>query len=751
MRNRLLIVTAALLLASATYTRAQPPPTQPAAAPAAEQLPTGLLDLGFRGTDTTGDLARYERYQDLQSGAFSQIQFDKVTDTYLFQASADNIGYRDQRYRGRYIGANVRFNGSFVGVPLNYGYDTSTPWIESSPNVFTLSTSARQLIESKAAGVVGVPQNAAQLNTASIFRGISNPFGLQQLRETGGFALAYDATTNVAIDMSVASTKKSGQQPLGASFAFNNANELPVTLDNRTNDVTAGMEWVNEKGMMRVAYNGSFFNNNVHDLVWDNPLRLTDTNPYDPSGYSNGNGPAQGRLALAPDNSLNSVSATGLVKMPSHTTVNGTVSFTAMNQNDTLIPWTINPAIANAAVYAQFPGLASLPRNTAEAKVHGINALLNLTSRPNRWVGFTARYRFNDHQNLTPLFDATEYVRFDAVPEETGGETEQFDIRENKVDLDATFNLVRYTSLRVGYGYDTFNRTGRAFSDMADNTFRASLDTVGNQYVTVRGIYTHTQRKGSGFSEDAIEEGGSQPGLRFYDEADRTSDKGTLLFVLNPIEMVDLTFSVAAGKDTYNGPGHDFGLLDNDNTTYTVGINVTPTAVMAFGVNYGRDRYNSNQQSRNANPPPDPSFNDPTRNWTLNNKEMVNNFNAYLDLPKAMEKTNIRFSYDYSDSDNGFLFGGPRIAALAAIGQFLPLPDVTNKWQRATVDVQYFFHPKVGIGVGYWYEKFDVNDFNTINITSDVPRIDYLGEISTGYGNRPYKGNTAFVRLLYMF
>ena len=45
-------------------------------------------------------------------------------------------------------------------------------------------------------------------------------------------------------------------------------------------------------------------------LTWDNPIRATDFNngllppngPYDPSGYSNGNGPAQGRMALAPSN-----------------------------------------------------------------------------------------------------------------------------------------------------------------------------------------------------------------------------------------------------------------------------------------------------------------------------------------------------------------------------------------------------------------------------------------------------------------
>jgi hypothetical protein len=485
--------------------------------------------------------------------------------------------------------------------------------------------------------------------------------------------------------------------------------------------------------------------------VWDNPLRATDTFPYDPSGYSNGNGPAQGRMALAPSNQLNTISGTGLYKLPAHSTINGTLSYTAMSQNEALIPWTINPAIANATVYQQFPELAALPRATAEASVHGMNALVNFTSRPNRLFGLTARYRFNDHRNLTPMFDAREYVRFDAVPEETGGETEQFDIRQNTVDINATFSPFTYTSFRIGYGYDTYNRTGRAFSDMSDNTLRASIDTIGNQYVTVHGIYEYTVRKGSGFSVASIEDGGGQPGLRFYDEADRDRNKGTLVFVVNPIEMIDVTFSTSLAKDEYKGEGHEFGLLDNTNYSFNVGVNVNPAERVGFGANYGRDHFDSNQLSRNANPAPDPQWTDPSRNWSLANTENVNNFDLYLDLPKIIRKTNVKFAYNYSDSDNGFLFGGPRIASLAAAGTFLPLPNVTNTWHRATADVSYFFHKQVGVAFGYWYEKFDVSDFATLNLPDGTPRIDYLGEISTGYGNRPYKGGTGFVRLLVLF
>jgi MtrB/PioB family decaheme-associated outer membrane protein len=760
MRTRLFVIAGVALLASAITVKAQskdetqqPPPIQQPAAPAGDQSPwLGTIDLGFRGSATDGDSARLERYRDLQSGAFSQLAFEKKTASFNVDASAFNIGRRDQRFHASFTGSRVRFSGGFDSIPLNYGYNTFSPWVETSANVFSLDPVARQQVQAKS--IVGVPQNAADLTKTSIYRVLSPNVDLQQLRQTGSAKMLVDVNEYASFDATFTETRKTGAQPWGASFAFNVANELPMALDNRTHDASAGVEYTRDRGMMRVAWNASWFDNNIKDLVWDNPFRATDTTPFDASGYSNGNGPAQGRMSVAPSNTLNSVSAVALYKLPSHSTINGTIAFTQMNQDDTLIGWTSNPAINNATVFRTFPGLASLPRSTAQAKVDGVNGVLNFASRPNRIVGFTARYRYNDHVNKTPVFDAREYVRFDAVPEETGGETEQFNITENTFEAAVTFAVAPFTSAKIAYGYDGFDRTGRAFSSMKDNAFRASIDTVGNQFVTVRALYEHVKREGSGFSEDAIEEGGAQGGLRFYDEANRSRDRGTLLFVVNPMDVVDVTFSMSSGKDTYNGPGHEFGLMDNDNTNVNIGLNYTPNSFVNFGANYGRDHYAANQRSRNANPPPDPQFTDPNRDWTLNNTENVNNFNLFVDVPKAFgNKTNVKLTYDYSDSDNGFIFGGPRVASLAAVGQFLPLPNVTNKWQRLAADVSYFFQKQVGVAVGYWYEKFDVSDFATIDLPGNpgTPRIDYLGEISTGYGNRPYRGNTAFVRLLYRF
>ena len=501
MRIKVILTTGALVLACASLSSAQSSAQQASA----DSGPTlfglrGTIDFGFRTTGDEGDAARYERYRDLRSGVFSKITLGSTSDSRMVDVNAFNIGYRDQSYGVNVDTGKAKVMGFWDSIPLNYSYLTSTPWVESSPGVFTLDLAARTAVQNKVAGVVGIPTAAAQLATPSIFRGLAQPFELRSRRDTVGGGFGYNLSPMMAVSFAVDSAKKTGQQPYGMSFAFNNANELPIPLNNRTTNMEANLEYGNSEGMIRIGWQASYFNNQIHDVTWDNPIRATDFSPYDPSGYSNGNGPARGRMSMPPDNSMNIVSATGLYRLPARTAITGTLWFSAMNQNDTLIPWTINPVIANSGVYASFPGLASLPRSTAEAKVHGLNGAFNMTSRPNNFFGINMRYRFNDHKNLTPIFDAREYVRFDAVPEETGGETENFNIRQNTFDLTGTLNLIKYTAINVGYTYDGFTRTGRAFSDMNDYTFKTSVDTVGNQYVTLRGAYEHTNRIGAGFS-----------------------------------------------------------------------------------------------------------------------------------------------------------------------------------------------------------------------------------------------------------
>lgn len=802
MRTRLFLMTAALLLASFATARAQDPPTKPAPPTTPS---TGFFDVGYRGTKTDGDAARYERYRDLRDGAATLFSTSKHTENYRLNLFASNIGYHDQRYTVGYQNSKATFNFMWDSIPTNFSYLTRTPWTDTGNGVLTLPDSAQQAVQAKLA--VGVPcgpgappaacGNPTQAGLAktnrSIYVDLAKPFDMQMRRDAASADFSYAMSKSIGLNVGFTSTKKSGTQPWAASFAFNNVNEVALPLDQRTNDMNAGLEWATSKAMLRVNYEGSIFTNNIKSLTWDNPLFLTDFNngllppvgPFDPSGYSNGNGPARGQMAMAPNNQFNAVGVTGLYKLPSHTTINGIVRFIDMSQNETLLPWSTNSSINNSAVLAAFPGLRSLPRNTAEASVKGTNALVNLNSRPNNVLGFQVRYRYNRHDNQTPHFAAEEYVRFDAVPEETGGETEQFDITQDTLDATTTFTL-KAVAMRVGYGYDNFNRTGRSFSNMADRRFRFSIDTLRTQLLTIRAGYDFTDRTGSGFSESAVEEGGSQPGIRFYDEADSLNHRTSVIFILSPVDVVNFSATVGTSRIKYQGAGHEFGLLSTDSNDYTVSMDFMPKDWASLGVTYGWTDYSAFQKSRNANPsctlnvPPCAptaydTWTDPNRDWTLNNDEKVKNASAYLDITNLGKQGEFKVSWDYSDSDNAYVHGGPRITALrnnqiltpgdtapCAAGVtscFVPLPNVTNSWNRFTADYKVYFAERIGLGVAYWYEKFEVSDFNTIDTNgpvgfapaTGVPRIDWLGGLMTGYGNRPYKGQTFFARVLYRF
>jgi MtrB/PioB family decaheme-associated outer membrane protein len=804
MRDRLIVTAALLLIAHAAV--AQTPQAPQSQAPGATpSLFRGSVDFGGLFTTTDGDEARYQRYRDDRNGVFSGLSVNREGTSYLFDATASHIGYRDQRYSANYFGPKVTLGFQWTSLPTNFSYIVRTPFTTDGTTL-ALDDSAQRAVQGPTNATndgtaVGVPcapgAPPASCSTAalaaqakarpSVYSALANPFDLRHMRDTAAVDLRYAATTSVDIDAGFISAKRDGQQPWGASFAFNNAIELPLPIDQRTNDVRLGASWSNARSMFRLGWDGSWFNNAFQSLVWDNPIRISDFNngintyicpatgtggPWDCNGYSNGNGPAQGRMSLAPDNSMNILSATGLYKLPGRSTLNGTLQFTSQNQDDTLIPWTINPVIATPATYVNFPHLASLPRSTAQAEASGVNTLLNLSSRPSRRMNVTVRYRYNKRDVQTPVFDATEYVRFDAVPEEIEeGFSHQFDNSRHLFDANVSFTPSRYGTFRVGYGHEAVERHGRGFSDVGENIFRASWDTYSSRWVTVRAAFDYGRRRGEGFVETGVDyeegPGGTQPTLRYYDEADRNRTRGSVIVSVMPRDTFDVYVQFAGGKDEYlpddsvpvNRPGELFGLHEATSTSWNVGVNVHPTDIVSFGANYGRDTYGSFQLSRNANPPPDPTWTDPARDWTLDNDDRINAASVYVDLLRALRNTDIRFAYDYSDSGNSFVHGGPRIASLSAAGQFIPLPNVENTWQRLSADVQYFFSSRVGVGVGYYFEKLDVVDFNTLDTNgplgfapeTDDPRLDWLGGLTLGYGNRSYTGNTAYLRVLFRY
>ena len=107
--------------------------------------------------------------------------------------------------------------------------------------------------------------------------------------------------------------------------------------------------------MLRVAYNGSWFNNLADTLVWDNPLRLTDSTAA----------PGRGREALWPTNSANTISAAGYTKFAHTTQLTGFVSYGLWSNDQPLQPFTINSALPQIAL----PRATAKPRRTSSRPI----------------------------------------------------------------------------------------------------------------------------------------------------------------------------------------------------------------------------------------------------------------------------------------------------------------------------------------------------------------------------------------------
>lgn len=498
--------------------------------------------------------------------------------------------------------------------------------------------------------------------------------------------------------------------------------------------------------------------------MWSNPIRATDS--WNGSSYSNSflGGSSLGRMALAPNNHANTVSASGLYKLPARSSFNASLAVSSLSQNDTLIPFTINSTLQPGTTVT-IPGTGGAPstswtlvapdRATAEANVRLTVGTFNFTSRPNRYFGLMARYRYSNWDNRTPIFENQYNVRFDGAPENTpGSETEPGNIKHNQFDADATFTPVPFAAFRVGYGHDGQDLTYRMFDTTSENTYRVAFDTIGNQYVTLRAKYESSKKTGTGNLDEWYSEVGAHPGAAQLDIADRNRNRATLIFDASPVEMVGLSFSVFRGKDEY--PGIQYGLLNNTNTGINVGLDLMPSNFVTLGFTYGYEKYDALQASHNANPAPDPTWTDPARDWNLNNNERVDEYGFHLDLIKAIPKTEIRFGYDYSNSDQGFIYGGPRIAVMAAtidkatgLPTFMPLPNIGNKLTAATVDLKYFISPKIALGANFLHQKYNVTDWSTPGTTSNT--YDPLGGLILGYGFRPYNANVGGFRVIYLF
>jgi MtrB/PioB family decaheme-associated outer membrane protein len=725
MRTRITILFGALLIASAGLAQAQDTrPTTPAA-PAASAAPAagpkvGEVDFGFRTTGLTGDEARFDRYNDVREGPQGFIdgfRVRKESETLFLRAQASRIGYRDQAYFANVekIG-RVKASFAFTQMPLFL------------VNATTLFTDAGNGLMSVADNVQQGIQGGTLTNAAAV--GFAQPFDVRDKRSVADFNMIYTATRDLDVKVQVRNNARNGHNLMAFNIGNSPGNmtvlDMGVPVDDRNTDLRTKLEWANRKGLLSVGYDASWYNQNVPTLVWDNPLRYTDSATA---------GAAQGRTALWPTNNTSTFNVSGSYKLPGRSKASAALSFGTWNQNEALLPNTINSALP----------VQPLERPTADAKADITSLLFGFTSRPADAVWLNATVRYYDYVTKTPVFDNIAVVGDYGIG--VHEETEPADFKRLTFDADASFTPFKYLGFNAGYSRENGDRTFRIYEKTAEDVARVSVDSLGSQYVTARLKYEYSKRTGSNFDDALLPEIGEQPALRHFDIAPRDRHRITALVTVTPLPQLAINGSVGTGRDKY--PDSYFGLKKNDTDAYSAGFDIIPNNVVDFGLSYGVDKYSAFQWSRTASPnTTPPQFTDPTRDWGIDSSDKVKTLTANLDLIKAFPKTDIRFWFDLSDGTGAYVYQVPANSTIPAPVQYTTQPK--NKIEAGHADLQYFFRPNVALGAGYEYRKYSTQDpaFDPLLMS---PLAVGSFAIYSGYAYRPYTANTGFIRVTYLW
>jgi MtrB/PioB family decaheme-associated outer membrane protein len=712
------LVGVVLVFAVPQLARAQAAATAAAqAAPAPGPLDEGaslfdptwnVLQLSGRASSIDGDPARWQRYEDLGDGLlFTNGRFFRQTADWTGTAGADNVGWGDQRYFGSFERhGKFRITGLWDEIPQFYSVDTATPYVAGGEGVLVLDDAVQQSIQNQ----------QANLNA---YVPIAPQFNLRERRDIGTVRVKATPTTALDITGGFTSSAHIGELPWGASFGFSNDVEVALPYRSRTNDLDAGLEWTDSRSMFRAAYNGSWFNNQDDTLVWDSPLRLTD-------GVET---PGRGRMALWPSNTLQTISAAGYRKFARRTQLTGSLSFGWADNNDSLLPFTINSAL---------PQLA-LPRTTTEASAQTISANLNLVSRPADEWRLSSRFRHYGYNNESPATSIIEFVSYDSEVSTTPtGGPDLYAHSRNTFDADATWTGLQPVALTFGYTNNHSGHDFRVFESTNEHVLQLKADAIGPRGLTFRAHYEYGSRSGSGLDEEALVAVGEYPGMRHFDVADRTRNRFVGQVDIMPTEV--LTFSVSGGVGTDDYSNSTFGLQDSGFRNFTFAVDVMTPGGFNLGGSYDYERYTGFQKSRSASPGEQQQ--DPNRDWTVDSTERVDYFSVFIRPPRIGTRTEARFAYEYAHARGNHLY---------EVGSALPapsqLPETFNKMQDLRLDVRHRLTGQLAATFSYTYEPLRIYDF-----AFDPSVVDGIVQPSSlvlGYVYRPYTTHTAIFGVRY--
>jgi MtrB/PioB family decaheme-associated outer membrane protein len=397
-----------------------------------------------------------------------------------------------------------------------------------------------------------------------------------------------------------------------------------------------------------------------------------------------------------------------------------------MRQDDDLIPYTINSAFATPA----------LPDDSADVDVKTYLYNVLLAARPTNKMHVKGRFRYYEYDNNTQEINFPGFVFSDDFFDATPIANQPTSYKKMRAKADLGYNVWKRSRLNLGYTYNRTKQTNREVDTIQDHILSGSIDATPAAWLGLRASYERTERDISSYDFDVYLAEGLDleqfPGLRKYDQADVSRDRVQFLANVFPVEPLAFSGSFIYGRDNFDKS--DFGLTDDKHYILSLDADYALTDRLHLNAFYSYEQYENKQSGFGE------FDGGPDTTWDAEGQDVINTAGGGIKLAVIPDRLDFDISYSYSDVDGEINFDIP--------GGGVVDWDTVDETQMHILDSKFRYRIWRGyyVTLGYLYEKFEFDDFNTEGFTNTP-----TDAILAGILPEDYTAHIGYMKLTYKF
>ena len=608
----------------------------------------------------------------------------------------DNGGYMVLAGQGSHSGDNLLVSWALEDLGLESRYLA----VEAGrPGRYDVSLSYRglpyrlfdttQTVFSPSAGGLSLPASWNRSALTSGMTDLANNLSQRDIetdRDIVEVGARYRPSSRLKLFANYRHQQQAGVNQFGGSF-FTQAAILPRPFEYQTDEVDLGLRYQSQRGHAELGFYGSFFSNDSAALTWENPFTAF-------------GGAERGALAESPDNSFTQFSIRGGYNFARATRVLASAAFGTMEQDESLLDYTINPNIV--------PG--ALPTSRLEGEVDTTNLRLSITSQPLDRLRLKFSYRYDERDNTTPSNSWSRVI----VDSLLSGDSETnlpYSFERSTAAASAKFELSKELQLGAGVQRREHDRDFQEVAEQTEDTGWGELRWRPNGHIELSGRGGTSLREIDRYDTVFAASLGQNPLLRKYNLAHRFREFGEFKFSGSlPDQPIAFSATAAMANDDYSKSL--LGLLKSDQIRYGVDASwaVNDHAQVYFTIGFEETEAEQGGSS---------SFQTP--DWRARHSDEFISYGWGFQVKQIRDKFDIRFDYSRG-------LGNTEIDVLANGAAARPLPDLDSTLDSLRVFATYRRSERQHWFAKLRFEHFDADDWALQGVApATVPTVLTLG------------------------